>query len=266
MADMKWIKLSTDLFVNRKIKQIERRKDRSEIEIVWIKLLILAASINDFGRIYITREIPYDDESIAAELDRPENIVKTALDIFEQFGMIYRENGFIEITSWDKYQTFEADEDRREKARERKQRQRDREKMSHECHTDVTRDVTRDSHVTSRFRREKNTEKEKEDNRKEDRKNTVVPSFLPSYPNNSFSFCNDETPEDDDKLRPIPGELGRGLVMLSNRQEAELLERLTVEEYDHYLNVIATQIEHGKTYGKTHYQAIMDMAKQDRAI
>lgn len=254
MAEIKWIKLSTDLFVNRKIKQIERRKDRSEIEIVWIKLLILAASINDFGKIYITREIPYDDESLAAELDRPENSVKTALDIFEQYGMIYRENGFIELTSWDKYQTFEADEDRREKARERKQRQRDREKMSHECHTDVTRDVTRDTSVTSRSRKEEKKKTiEKEQNEEGERecvtRDTCTAPLLP----------------DEERMNPIFG-IGKGLVLLSDNQMGRLVEDLSTAEIDHYIGVVADQLAKGKTYHKSHYQAIMDMAKQDRAV
>lgn len=249
MAEIKWIKLSTDLFVNRKIKQIERRKDRSEIEIVWIKLLILAASINDFGKIYITREIPYDDESLAAELDRPENSVKTALDIFEQYGMIYRENGFIELTSWDKYQTFEADEDRREKARERKQRQRDREKMSHECHTDVTRDTS----VTSRSRKEekkKTIEKEQNEEGERDRVTRDTPASLRP---------------DEERMNPIFG-IGKGLVLLSDTQMGRLVEDLSIAEIDHYIGVVADQLEKGKTYHKSHYQAIMDMAKQDRAV
>lgn len=253
MAEIKWIKLSTDLFVNRKIKQIERRKDRSEIEIVWIKLLILAASINDFGRIYITREIPYDDESLAAELDRPENIVKTALDIFEQFDMIYRENGFIELTSWDKYQTFEADEDRREKARERKQRQRDREKMSHESHTDVTRDVTRDTSVTSRPRKEEKKKTiEKEQNEEGERDGVPWDTPATLLPN-------------EDRMNPIFG-IGKGLVLLSDNQMGRLVEDLSTAEIDHYIGVVADQLEKGKTYHKSHYQAIMDMAKQDRAV
>lgn len=270
MADIKWIKLSTDLFVNRKIKQIERRKDRSDIEIIWIKLLILAANINDSGKIYITRSLPYDTESLAAELDRPEASIATALDIFEQYGMIYREDGFIELTSWDKYQTFESDEERREKERVRKQAQRDKRKMSQDMSQGQNGTCPRDNlgHVpgTSHHRKEENT-KEKEPNRKEERKNTdVTLSPYLSTTHNSFPFDVDEPPIEDDKVRPIGGTLGRGVVMLSNSQEADLLERLTVEEYDHYVNVIATQIERGKTYGKTHYQAILDMAIQDRAI
>lgn len=257
MADIKWIKLSTDLFVNRKIKQIERRKDRSEIEIVWIKLLILAASINDYGRIYITREIPYDDESLAAELDRPENSVKTALDIFEQFGMIYRENGFIELASWDKYQTFEADEDRREKERLRKQAQRDKKKMSQgqdgTCPMGQSWDNLGHVPGTSRPRKEyKKKTIENEQNEEGERDGVPWDTPAPLLP-------------DEERMNPIFG-IGKGLVLLSDLQMGRLVEDLSTAEIDHYISVVADQLEKGKTYHKSHYQAIMDMAKQDRAV
>lgn len=257
MADIKWIKLSTDLFTNRKIKQIERRKDRSEIEIVWIKLLILAASINDFGKIYITREIPYDDESLAAELDRPENCVKTALDIFEQFGMIYRENGFIELASWDKYQTFEADEDRREKERLRKQAQRDKKKMSQgqdgTCPVGHSWDSLGHVPGTSRPRKEEE-KKTKEKEQKEEGEREDVP-----WDNSTAPLLPDE-----DRMNPIYG-IGQGLVILSDNQMGRLVEDLSTAEIDHYIGVVADQLANGKTYRKSHYQAIMDMVRQDRA-
>lgn len=247
MADIKWIKLSTDLFVNRKIKQIERRKDRSEIEIIWIKLLILAASINDSGKIYITYKIPYDTETLSAELDRPESIVKTALDIFEQFGMIYREDGFIELTSWDKYQNSEKLERMREQARERKRKQRDVTQMSRKCHADVT----RDKNEMSRYREDK---KEEQILRLEGERRIegISPDGGTAPPLPA-----------EDKMNPLFG-IGKGVVLLSENQMGKLVEDLSTAEIDHYIGVVADQITKGKTYRKSHYQAIMDMVAQDR--
>jgi hypothetical protein len=63
------------------------------------------------------------------------------------------------------------------------------------------------------------------------------------------------------------GELGKGVVLLSQEQMADLLEKLSLEEFNHYVGVVADCILSGKQYKKkTHYQAILDMALADRKI
>ena len=55
--------------------------------------------------------------------------------------------------------------------------------------------------------------------------------------------------------------------MLSQKQMDDLLEKLSIEEFDHYVGVVADCILSGKQYKrKTHYQAILDMAMADRKI
>ena len=72
MADVKWIKVSTEMFnSSRKIKQIEMMPEGDTILVIWLKLLLLAGNINDGGQIYLTPEIPYTDEMLANELRRP---------------------------------------------------------------------------------------------------------------------------------------------------------------------------------------------------
>lgn len=39
MADVKWIKIATDIFDNRKIKQIEAMPKGEAIIVIWIKLI-----------------------------------------------------------------------------------------------------------------------------------------------------------------------------------------------------------------------------------
>ena len=46
MADIKWIKITTDMFDDEKIKVIEAMPDRDAILIIWIKLLTLAGKVN----------------------------------------------------------------------------------------------------------------------------------------------------------------------------------------------------------------------------
>ena len=86
MADVKWIKVSTNMFeTNRKIKQIELMPEGDTILVIWLKLMLLAGIINDGGKIYITPEIPYTEEMLANELRRPLTVVRMSLQLFERF-------------------------------------------------------------------------------------------------------------------------------------------------------------------------------------
>lgn len=62
MAEVKWIKIATEIFDNRKIKQIENLPDGDSIIVIWFKLLCLAGNINDNGMVYFTQEIPYTEQ------------------------------------------------------------------------------------------------------------------------------------------------------------------------------------------------------------
>ena len=52
MADVKWIKLSTGLPDNRKIKQIRTLPDGDTIALMWIFLMCLAGNSNDDGFVF----------------------------------------------------------------------------------------------------------------------------------------------------------------------------------------------------------------------
>ena len=65
----------------------------------------------------------------------------------------------------------------------------------------------------------------------------------------------------------LGGELGGGVVFLSDDQMSDLLDRLSIDEFDHYVGVVRDQELAGKHYKKkTHYQAILSMALKDRKI
>ena len=89
MADVKWIKLASDIFNNRKIRQIEALPDGDAIVVIWIKLLCLAGNINDCGLVYFTKEIPYTEEMMATQFGRPLQTVKMALQVFKSFGRFF---------------------------------------------------------------------------------------------------------------------------------------------------------------------------------
>lgn len=129
MSDVKWIKVSTDMFnTNRKIKQIEIMPEGDTILVIWLKLMLLAGIINDGGSIYITPEIPYTDEMLANELRRPLATVKIALSVFERFGMIEIVDDILKLSSWAKYQSIEGMEKVREQNRARQKKWYDKQK------------------------------------------------------------------------------------------------------------------------------------------
>ena len=97
--------------------------------------------------------------------------------------------------------------------------------------------------------------------------NSIYLSAASEEENSEFStqFSTGFSTKEEAKRSYLQGNLGRGVVMLSQEQMDNLLDFLSIEEFDHYVSVIASQIiDKGRKYGKTHYQAIMDMAAKDR--
>ena len=143
MAEIKWIKIVTDIFDNRKIKQIESLPEGDTIIVIWFKLLCLAGVINDSGNIYITDEIPYTDETLSTQFNRPLKTIQLAMKTFQAFGMVEIIDDILKISNWENYQNIEGMEKVREQNRLRKQRQREREKLLLE----ESHDMSRDSHA-----------------------------------------------------------------------------------------------------------------------
>jgi len=143
VADVKWIKITTNMFDDEKIKLIESMPERDTILIVWVKLLTLAGRCNASGHLILSDTIAYTDEMLSTIFNRPLNSLRLALDVFCKFNMIeYSET--IQIANWEKHQNTEGLEKIREQNRLRKQRQREREKEGQKLlmSRDNSRDIT----------------------------------------------------------------------------------------------------------------------------
>jgi predicted phage replisome organizer len=108
MSDVKWIKLTTGMFDDEKIKLIESMPDPDAILIIWVKLLIQAGRTNANGYIFLNENIPYTDEMLATIFSRPLNTVRMALEVFAKFGMIEWDGNGICISNWEKHQNIEG--------------------------------------------------------------------------------------------------------------------------------------------------------------
>lgn len=130
MADVKWIKLSTDIFSNRKIVQIESMPEGDALIVIWLKLLILAGETNADGMVWFTSTIPYTEQMLATAFGRPMSTIQLALKTFSAFGMIEIVDDFIKIPNWDKYQNVDRLKEIREYNRLAQQKSRERKRLA----------------------------------------------------------------------------------------------------------------------------------------
>lgn len=128
MAEVKWIKIATDIFDDEKILLIESMPDSYAIITAWFKLLCLAGKQNNDGVFIMNDRIAYTDKMLATIFRMKETTVKLALDTFEQFGMIEKIDGAITIPNWGKHQTLDAYEKKKARDREYQAARRARQK------------------------------------------------------------------------------------------------------------------------------------------
>ena len=170
MAEVKWIKLVTDVFDDEKILLIEALPERDAVIVIWFKLLCLAGKQNNGGVLMLNDTIPYTDEMLATLFRRPLNTVRLALNTFEQFGMIEIVNSAITIPNWEKHQSLNKLEQAKEKNRLRVAAHRERQKQIAACN-----DYSNVTGVTSNA-----TEEDKEKDKDKDKIYNSVIEYLNS--------------------------------------------------------------------------------------
>lgn len=123
MSDVKWIKLSVNMFDDEKIKLIKTMPEGDKIIVIWVQLLCLAGKTNDGGLVYMGQNMAYTEEMLATLFDEKINIVRIALNTIEQFGLIeISGNGLIGITNWEKHQSTDKMARMKEQGRIRQQK------------------------------------------------------------------------------------------------------------------------------------------------
>lgn len=256
MGEVQWIKLYLDMFNNnRKISKIRRKPDGDRILLFWIMLLATAGNCNAGGMIFITERVPFTEEDLADEFDFEEDLIKRALQAFDELDMIsVDDEGFIFIRNWEKYQSADKLAELRAKDRERKRKKRAQAKDEH---SEGVRGQSEDS---------PSIEEEREEELDQE-----FHSF--NHSNARESECDEDEPVENSadreslKLKYLGGTLGKGVVMLSDEQFSDLLDKLSLEEFNKYVSIVADCELSGQHYKKkTHYQAILEMARKDRKL
>lgn len=128
MAEIKWIKVATDIFEDEKILLIESLPEADSIIVIWFKLLSLAGKVNNSGVFIMNDKIAYTEKMLATIFRRKEATIALALKTFEKFGMIELVDGVITIPNWGKYQKLEQFESKREYQREYMREYREKQK------------------------------------------------------------------------------------------------------------------------------------------
>lgn len=130
MADVKWIKIATDIFDDEKIMLIEASGDDCyAIITVWFKLLCLAGKQNNGGIFMLNDKLAYNEEMLATIFRMKSTTIRKALDMFEQFGMIERIEGVVSIPNWNKHQSLDKLEQLKQRNREYVRKYRSKQKQ-----------------------------------------------------------------------------------------------------------------------------------------
>ena len=244
MADGKkfyWLKLRRDFFKRHDIRIVEEMPNGKDYVLFYLKLLL--ESIDHEGSLRFSDTIPYNENMLSVITNTNIDIVRAAMKLFTELNLVdIFDDQTIYMNEVQKMIGSESE------SANRVRRFRENQKALL-CNGDVTKCNT-----------EIELQKEIYKDIEIDRKNESA--FGQST---GTDFVNIST--DDAKRKVIGGELGKGVVMLSQEQMDDLLERLSIEEFDYYVSVVADCILKGKQYKrKTHYQAILDMAAADRVV
>ncbi len=129
MADVKWIKILTDIFDDEKILLIETLPEADGIIVIWFKILCLAGKQNNSGVFVMNERMPYNEKMFATIFRRKESTVQLALKTFEEFGMIEIIDGAVTIPNWGKHQNLDKIESKNEYMRKYMAEYRSKQKL-----------------------------------------------------------------------------------------------------------------------------------------
>ena len=169
MSEVSWIKLKVGMFDDSKIKYIEALPERDTIITVWVKLLTLAGKYNEQGFIMLSENLPFNNEMLANEFNRPLNSIRLAMRTFEELGMVEEVKGAYKVKNWEKHQSLDSKSKHNEKNRLRQQRYRERQKQN-----------KLENNVTVTLRNDTEEEEEKKKNIRIRRKKIEVTTSSPN--------------------------------------------------------------------------------------
>lgn len=249
-----WLKLKRDFFKRHDIRIIEEMPNGKAYVLFYLKLLL--ESVEHEGSLRFSDTIPYNEQMLSVITNTNVDIVRSAMKLFVDLGLMeIFDDQTIYMGEVEKMIGSESE------SAERMRRLRQNQKPSL-CDGDVQKS---DIEIEKEEEINKDIDIDIEIERKSENpldQTTETDRVLFST---GFSTFVDK--RGDQKRKLLGGELGKGVVFLSDEQMDDLLDKLSIEEFDHYVGVVADCILKGKPFRKkTHYQAILDMAIADRKV
>lgn len=243
MAAVKWVKITTDMFDNRKIKHLRKLPDGNNIVLIWVMLLTMAGRCNAGGMIFLTENIPYTPKMLADELGFEENTVKLAITALEQLNMVCTDNGFFSIAGWNEYQNIEGMEKIREQTRQRVTAHRQKQKaLAAAAQSNVTCNVT----VTRSNATEEDIDIDKEKEKEYRDMGASAPNPSPSHK----------------PKKPVKHKYGEYANVLLTDDELEKLKEAFSDWEERIERLSGYIASTGKAY-KSHYATIRNWARKD---
>lgn len=101
---------------------------------------------------------------------------------------------------------------------------------------------------------------------------TTTPSTNTSTPTTTAAAATTSTTDEaaaaaaEKKVRMVGGELGKGVVFLSDEQISDLLDRLDIDTFDYYVEKLANFIIRNDAKVKNHYETILKWWRQDSIL
>lgn len=254
MADGKkfyWLKLKRDFFKRHDIRIIEEMPNGKDYVLFYLKLLL--ESIDHEGSLRFSDTIPYNEQMLSVITNTNVDIVRSAMKLFVELQLIeIFDDQTIFMGEVEKMIGSESES----AERVRKLRQRNKALL---CNGDVQKSNTEKE---EEIKKDKDIELE---NERKSESSIAQPIQIENEFNSDLSTGLSTL--EDTKRKMLGGELGKGVVFLSQEQMDDLLDKLSLEEFDYYVGVVADCILKGKPFTrKTHYQAILDMAAADRKL
>jgi predicted phage replisome organizer len=233
-----WLKLKRDFFKRHDIRIIEAMPNGKDYILFYLKLLL--ESIDHEGKLRFSETIPYNEQMLSVITNTNVDVVKAAMDVFIGLQMIEIEDDkTIYMQEVEKLIGSTVDNDNANRQR------RFRERQKQLALQNVTDGVTK-SNESKSIEIEKDIEIEGEGKKGPD---VTGPTTTAS------------------PLERMGGTLGQNVLMLTEEQNADLLDRLSLDEYDLYCKKLSDYIiAHPEKTFKSHYATILKWVEEDRSV
>lgn len=242
MAEKKkyyWLKLKRDFFKRHDIRIVESMPNGKDYILFYLKLLL--ESIDHEGTLRFSETIPYNEQMLSVVTNTNIDTVRSAMKLFIELNMMtVFDDQTIYMNEVDKLIGSAADNDNANRVR------RCREKKKQLALQDVTDGVTKCNESKSKEKdKDTDTDTEVDAEEEEDLATTTT---------------------EENQLKLIGGELGKNVVYLSDKQFADLMDRLGLDAFNRYVDRLATFIIEKNAHINNHYEMILKWHEEDSQV